>query len=350
MLLSRVAYFTLGTLLLAGLAGCGDTPEATGSSSGSGASSGSGSGSGGGTSTTTSSSSGDFDAGGTVNTIEKDMGPIKAQAGMENTQCVTVNLNNAEGGFVRRFRAELGSGSHHMVVYTSTATTESPVPVDCQPLNGIFKGEHPIFIAQQAKADLVFPTDEAGKPVGFEIQPHQMVKLEMHYIDTTPMPIDVTGKIFLDTIPLSADVTKSDIAFLGTKNFGPIAPHSTGTTNVRFQQALPGTHSFALTTHQHQYGTEMQVWYAKDVKDTTNRVADGKNWSDPPLELLTPSLAFPGSNGEQGFAYQCDWNNTSNQDVTFGEFFNNEMCFLWHYYYPSQGFQMCLDGGCKTSP
>ena len=29
------------------------------------------------------------------------------------------------------------------------------------------------------------------------------------------------------------------------------------------------------------------------------------------------------------------------QQVSFGESFNDEMCFLWHYYYPSQGFQVC---------
>jgi hypothetical protein len=33
--------------------------------------------------------------------------------------------------------------------------------------------------------------------------------------------------------------------------------------------------------------------------------------------------------------------------VKFGESFNDEMCFLWQYYYPSQGFQLCVDGFCK---
>src|SRR5262245_7834910 len=179
MLLSRVALVTTSTLLFISLAGCGsntDTDTHTSSSSGAGGTS-SGAGSG-------SSSSGEFDAGAMVTTIDMTMGPITAQSGTETTECVTVNLKNAEGAFVRRFRADLSNGSHHMIVYTSSKTVEEPNPQPCMSFSGILMGEHPIFIAQQAHAELVFPTDENGVPVGFEIQPNQMVKLEMHYINT----------------------------------------------------------------------------------------------------------------------------------------------------------------------
>jgi hypothetical protein len=36
--------------------------------------------------------------------------------------------------------------------------------------------------------------------------------------------------------------------------------------------------------------------------------------------------------------------------VKFGEGFNDEMCFLVQYYYPSQGFHICLDSFCTTTP
>jgi len=87
------------------------------------------------------------------------MSPDTVQPGKENTQCITVNLNNPEGAYVRRIRADLSTGSHHMVVYTSSKTVEEPVPKDCQPFSGILNGEHPIFIAQQPQAALEFPTD-----------------------------------------------------------------------------------------------------------------------------------------------------------------------------------------------
>jgi copper type II ascorbate-dependent monooxygenase-like protein len=254
-------------------------------------------------------------------------------------------MTNPVGAFVRRFRADLTQGSHHMIVYRSNATTESPTPVPCQSFSGLLSGEHPLFIAQQLNSDLVFPTDDSGVPVGFQIDPMQMVRMELHYINTTEAPIQVTGKALVDTVPLSTKVTTSDIAFEGTSQFD-IPPNSMADTGIRFQGGLPGTKTFALTTHQHHLGTRMRVWYAKDASDTSHApVADSMSWSNPPLVLFAPPLDFPASN-TPGFAYECQWDNTTAQNVTFGEGFYNEMCFLWHYYYPSQGFRLCIDGQC----
>ena len=352
MQLSRVALLAASSLLpfIALATACG-----SGATSGPG-----GPGGPGGAATTatgpggSSTSTGDFDAGAKITTIARSMSPDTVQPGKENTQCVTVNLNNPEGAYVRRVRADLSAGSHHMVVYISNKTVEEPTPKDCQPFNGILNGEHPIFIAQQPQAKLEFPSDENGTPVGFEIPPHQMVKIEMHYIDTGKFPLDVMGKVSLDTVPLSTKVVKSDLAFWGTTQIN-IPANAAGDTGVLYQHALAGTTTFALTTHQHRLGTEMRVWYAGSASDPNKMmVADGKSWSDPPLELFATPLDFPTNGGStlstKGLAFQCKWNNTTPSDVVFGEGFNDEMCFIWQYYYPSQGFQLCVNGFCNKTP
>ena len=90
----------------------------------------------------------------------------------------------------------------------------------------------------------------------------------------------------------------------------------------------------------------MQVWFATSGPGNLgDKVADSSSWSDPKLNLFSPPLAFD-QGASTGFAYECQWQNTTDQMVTFGESFNDEMCFLWHYYYPSQGFQVCIDGLC----
>jgi hypothetical protein len=354
MLLHRSRSLAFSSLALIFAAGCTSSIETTtgtttGGTTGETTTTGAGGAQSG---STTSGGGGDmFDGGAPLATIESGIGPIAVISGGEDTQCVTVRLKNTEGAFVRRFRADLGVGSHHMIVYKSNDTSESPVPQKCTGFSGLLAGEHPIFIAQQAKAQLDFPSDENGVPVGFEIEPNQMVRIELHFIDTTAQSLDVTGKLFVDTVPLSTTVVKSDLAFWGTQQI-KIPANGTGDTGVRFQKALPATKSFALTTHQHHLGTEMRVWYANSVNDPNMKpVADGKNWSDPPLELFTPALDFPdsgnGKTSSMGFAYQCTWNNTTASDVKFGESFNDEMCFLWQYYYPSQGFQLCIDNFCK---
>jgi hypothetical protein len=43
-----------------------------------------------------------------------------------------------------------------------------------------------------------------------------------------------------------------------------------------------------------------------------------------------------------GFRFQCDYNNTSSNTITFGESATKEMCFFWAYYYPSKGAKVCF--------
>jgi hypothetical protein len=72
-------------------------------------------------------------------------------------------------------------------------------------------------------------------------------------------------------------------------------------------------------------------------------------YADPPFEIPAGG----------GFRFTCEWNNTSGQSVGFGESANDEMCFFWAYYYPSQGAFVCahtdqIPGGfnlcCPGSP
>ncbi len=241
-----------------------------------------------------------------------------------------------------------------MILYKSNATVEDKTPVDCPSLGGITQGnDHPVFIAQQLQSELELPTDtDANRPVALKMDPHQMVKLELHYFNTTGASIKVSGDIQIDTIPVESAVTEADLAFWGTQDIN-IPPHGEFDTGAHFQRGIPGTKTFAVTTHQHHLGTEMRVWFGTGTDaNKTQPLADSHSWSDPPLVLLTPPVKFgPAPSGEvasaDGFAYDCHWVNPTATAVQFGESINDEMCFLWHYYYPSQGFEVCFDGICK---
>ena len=62
------------------------------------------------------------------------------------------------------------------------------------------------------------------------------------------------------------------------------------------------------------------------------------------------SLAPCRATSTKGLAFECKWNNTTPNTVMFGESFNDEMCFVWQYYYPSQGFALCVNGFCNQTP
>jgi hypothetical protein len=176
------------------------------------------------------------------------------------------------------------------------------------------------------------------------------VRIEIHFINTTTAPLEVGGHIEVDTVPQESAVTASDLAFWGTTDI-TLPPNSPATTGVKFQPALAATKSFALTTHQHHLGTRMRVWYGDGVDVSSQPVADATNWAAPPLVIFDPPLVFPANGAaamsRMGFAYDCEWTNPTPSAVSFGESANDEMCFLWHYYYPSKGFSVCVDGACR---
>jgi hypothetical protein len=251
----------------------------------------------------------------------------------ETTVCITMKLDNDQAVYIPRIRVDLQPGSHHLVVYRSMATSENLTPTPCTAFQGILQGQAvPLMISEKLSDELVFP-----EGVALKIQPHQMIELEAHYINTGSSTLQGMGAVHFDTVPVTTqNVIESDLAFFGT--LGIVVPAGVHSNGPLFVTGRQGTHGFALTTHQHRLGTEFKVWFANSASDTSHTpVADTTDWANPPLYRLSPELDFNGSNG---LAYQCTWNNTTGQVVTFGESALQEMCFLWMYYYPSSGFDM----------
>ncbi|APR76576.1 Hypothetical protein A7982_01923 [Minicystis rosea] len=280
---------------------------------------------------------------GAAGPLTAETGAIRLAAGQESTVCRTFRLGNDTPLLLRRITAELGTGSHHLILYRSADTQESPTPTACTPFGGILGGgQVPIMIAQSAHAELSWP-----EGVALRIEAHQMVKLEVHFLNTSASDLEAHAEAELEGVPeeQGKELAKSDISFWGTTKIN-IPPNGTQDTGVLFQSGIAGTKAFATTTHQHRLGTRFEVWYAaSDAADPsdTEPLAETTSWADPPLYQLDPELAFDGQNG---LKYRCEWKNPTSTTVTFGESALQEMCFFWVYYYPSRGFDVCIDGTC----
>ncbi len=267
-----------------------------------------------------------------VQSFSASVGPLTIQAGQEVTYCITLRLPNPEAVFVPRMTAALAPGSHHLVVYRSQATAENLTPTPCTAFAGVLGGNAvPMMIAQKPNEELTFP-----QGVALKFAAGQMVELEAHYINATAAPIQGFGTVNFDSLPATTpNVIESDFAFFGTFNVA-IPPNSTASVGPLFVTGITGTHGFAVTTHQHRLGTRFRIWAAQNATDTSHApIADTTDWANAPLYRVNPEMAFDGTNG---VAYQCEWNNTTSQLVTFGESALQEMCFMWMYYYPSHGF------------
>jgi hypothetical protein len=273
------------------------------------------------------------------------IGPLPVGAGEEETVCILKRLSNTEDIMATHFVADLAPGSHHLIVYKSTATDEDLEPFPCVPFLGLTdQSAVPIMLVNKLHFESSFPPN-----VGMVLPAGQMLRIEAHYINTTGADIQGLGQIEVHGLPVAqaTGYQAADFAFWGTTKID-IPPKSAAETTVKYQQGIANTNVFAISTHQHSLGTEVQVWSTKGAvatPDPSTQLIDEKDWSNPSLKNFDPPIVFDGTNG---FSYQCSWQNNTDQTVQFGESALNEMCFVGAYYYPSQGFDLCIDGRCKS--
>jgi hypothetical protein len=270
------------------------------------------------------------------------IGPIDLAAGEEKTVCINKRLDNTDDLVASGFIADLAPGSHHLIVYRSATQTEQLTPYACSPFQGLTAGvDRPFLIVTKAHLEYALPSG-----VGLPLVKGQMLKIEAHYINASSAPIQGSAHVQIKGTPAATAGTyqKADVGVWGTLNIN-VPAHATFETPVSFQAGGAGMKVFGLTTHEHHLGTRMRVWSSATAGDMSQPIADDNDWANPTFKTFDPPLAFDGT---KGMSYQCDYNNTTDQAVSFGESALNEMCFVLFYYYPSHGVDACFDGHCMS--
>lgn len=322
------------------LIACGSVSNETSSTSGgtttSSGQGGAGAGSGGGAVTSTGSTG----SGGASQGYTVTFDPVTVASGEEHTRCIIKRLHNPTAMHVGQIHNVLGEGSHHLIVYKTTDTMEQLTPFDCQPFTDLGHPEKgsPLMVTQKKDDTLTLPDG-----VAFAIDQDQMVRLEMHYINTTGGPLDVTAKSTF--IPMDESKFKDEAGFLfGGDPDISVPAHGTqtlGPTYLPLPAQLAGVNFFGFTGHTHQWGTKVTVATTTGKMGADTSVYDVPNWSwsEPATVYFDPAIQVPQGGG---FHLTCEWNNASNSTVSFGESANAEMCFFWTYYYPDKGALVCL--------
>jgi len=268
------------------------------------------------------------------------IGPIDVEPGVERTQCVIKRLSNAAQIRVGRIDNAITNASHHLIVYRTNDSTEQLTPFDCDPFKDTLdpaKGA-PIMVTQKHDDSLVLPTG-----VAYTLDAGQMIRLELHYINTGAAKTSVTATSTFTSIPDASFQHEAGFLFIGTPDID-IPANSKKTIGPMFFQLpadLAGSSVFAITGHTHQYGTNMRVWTAPGDQGPDTPVYDvpGWSWSEPATIAHEPAFQLPTGGG---FRFECDYQNTSSASVSFGESATQEMCFFWAYYYPNKGSKVCV--------
>jgi hypothetical protein len=190
--------------------------------------------------------------------------------------------------------------------------------------------------------DWSFPSGTA-----FEVPAHQMVRIEAHYINTGSTMIEGTGAVTFHGVPKASAPPFTPASFLlwGTRQID-IPAHSPGSAGPNFVAGTAGTHLLSIFTHQHELGTGIEVWESSKAGDMATEIANDPDWSNPSWTLLDKPFDFDGQNG---LTYKCQWDNTTNSPITFGESALDEMCLIGGYYYPGTRFDLRLTGNPQQS-
>jgi len=197
----------------------------------------------------------------------------------------------------------------------------------------------PLAITQKSD-DMIFLPPR----VGYTFAPHQMVKLEMHYLNSSDTDQSVTATVdFYSADPSTID-HEASILFTGSPDV-TLAPGETKTLHQFF--TVPGyldlsqAKIFAITGHTHKLGTSVKVRVAPSKTGPMTEVYAPMpfSWTEPETRTFGDPFSIPV---DGGLDFECTWTNTTSAQVGFGESANDEMCFFWAYYYPSQGSKVCI--------
>ena len=270
-------------------------------------------------------------------TFTATWGPYDVAPGVEDTRCFVTRLTNDRQIRVGEITNNLGDASHHFIVYRITEGEVSTEPYACQPFADTLNPENgaPLMVTQKAEETLTLPGG-----VAFTLETNQLVRLELHFINTSDTVKSVSATSTFKTMADADFEHEADFLFIGNPDID-LAPGQIATVGPSFlplPQDLTGSKIFGITGHTHQYGTDVKVEVGPESSPTMIYDVPNFNWDEPDTVRLEPAIEIAAGSG---FRFSCDFNNTSGQQVGFGEGVDDEMCFFWAYYYPSKGARVC---------
>jgi hypothetical protein len=256
------------------------------------------------------------------------------EPGGELTYCYYTRLGNETPVGVRRWRSRMTAGSHHLILFR----TQEPLRPDdtlepCGGFGGDFRTDGfaslPIwtYAAQEPEVEQRLP-----EGVGMALEADQPMIIQMHYFNTTAETLRPEIVIDVDTYAPDADIIPAG-PYITFHPSIEVEPHDTGF--VEGNCPVPaGAQFFSLSTHSHRFTTTAEVW------DGDRRLVLTEDWEHPE-EVHWDEAPFQEFSNP--LRYRCDYENDTDTPVTTGSSAEtDEMCMAVGYYFPNDGFNVCL--------
>jgi len=267
--------------------------------------------------------------------------PFELGPGEEVEGCQSMRATNPEGGAAVRMELTGRRGLHHAVVWKSSSALEDfDVPcfgVPDQIMEG-FNVPEPLFASstQVTEEVLEFP---AG--VGVEFEAEQWIVFNYHYINVTDEPLIAEAYLNVEFAP---EEDLEDLEYAGFYAFGAIqgiAIPAGATQRLTASCPFPSdVNLFSVTPHMHQLGTGFEVSVHDGAGGVGDPILTSDGWSNAETAYLEPALSVAAG---AGLTFTCEWTNSTDRYIDFGQTAEDEMCFVFGFAWPLPGYYFAAD-------
>jgi len=212
---------------------------------------------------------------------------------------------------------------HHLVLF-STTQAEPDGFFECPQL--VKLNWRPIWAEGTGGNPLTVPPG-----VGFQVPAGTQYLVQFHLLNATDKAVTERSGLNLTYAADPASTMPAGIYALGALTLDIPAGQSDYQLNVSCN-ADQTLHAFAAFPHMHKLGTKLEL----TANGQSAYKIDPWVFGNQPMDPISLDI----TQGEP-LSATCHWNNTTGQDVKFGESTNDEMCFMVLFAYP-----LSEPGGC----
>lgn len=235
---------------------------------------------------------------------------------------------------VRSATGTQGPGGHHITVYYSDQKI-APTHHPCNDIEMV--GFHQIAGATDGKEG---QEGIIGLPDGYatKVPAGKQLIVQAHYIRTENTPLTVEDVVTLETLE-DKDVKAFANAFVLNDGAFKLAPRSNAVAAA--ECVVPRDFDILLLLgHMHEWGASYKLEKV-DEKGKALETLYQTTWdpvytSRPPVTKYAPEKPLHLTKGTR-IRQTCTWKNTEDKEMAFPR----EMCVMFSYYFPDDGFIVC---------
>lgn len=249
-------------------------------------------------------------------------GDWELSAGSEGYVCVVATMQR--DFYIRALRPIAPLGTHHTVLTRAPFGADNTFPCDAAT-----NGENMIYGSGVGTNTMDLPPGVAVKVAAGEA-----LLLNLHLFNSDPSTISGTSGIEVLTMEPEDVAFEAEAVLAGTFSI-TLPPQSEGSAAGSCH--IPNDVTlFGVGPHMHQLGTHMTVSVGGEVLHD-----EPYSFDDQRFYPLSPSYALHAGDS---VTVACNYDNHTNDTVTWGDSSNQEMCFASLFVYPAGNFSfICAD-------